>query len=581
MSHQNTPSDADRHQTYRGMSAPYQSPPLGARDHARYRLGSRLGHSGQMYEAQSTRYAGQLIVRLFPLASGLAPAVAGFTGEAAKVAGLRHPHIAQVFHAGTFADGTPFLAMERLSGQTLEQRIGGRGALPISELLPVVRGIASALSAAHGIGIIHRELRAENVFISDLTGYELGFAKVLDFGVSRLTAAALAAGRIVPPGTLRTLAPEQRQTTVDKADERSDQFALAALTYRLLTGVEPQQDSGPAFERTQRPRPSTSLAPCTPAAEAVLTKALSKRPENRYDSVALFFRAIEEALGSNPVHVSTPGFLPEPDVAETAIGDRWVEPERGADRFDSPTVRVDISRMEVAPTGESAEHASVTQQFFVEGDRQEAANWENSALVEADGPARDSVTFDSFDRVPKRRTPLVFAALIVAAGLGIAAWSTGLGTPRAPLAPIVERNPSVAAIPVPSPAIAPPAVPGPSATTQATTARSATAPILRALSTAPGSVRMSTRRAIPAALQEEAVDRVPVDKVPMAPDDPAAGEVGARSLPLRGYVWSPARRRLVQVRPAPVPTDWLAPPGDSGPPPVPADSVPARQSVNP
>ena len=166
------------------------------------------------------------------------------------MASLRHPHIVQVVRSGALDDGAPFSASERLCGQTLDERMDGRP-LGAEEVRFIIRGIASAVSAAHAAGVVHRELRADNVFMATVAGYESGFPKVLDFGVSRLTAAARAAGRIVGPSTIAALAPEQRQWSLDTADERADQFSLAALTYRLLTGgeVSPGLHRPPAFER--------------------------------------------------------------------------------------------------------------------------------------------------------------------------------------------------------------------------------------------------------------------------------------------------------------------------------------------
>ena len=473
--------DLDPALTQKGMGPPALSgsaaPVPG--DHANYRLGSRLGLSGQVYEAQNARFAGRIVVKLFPFATGLHPAaVAAFTQESTRVAQLRHPHIAQVLDSGVLADGTPFVAMERLLGRTLEERLDGRGALPVSELLPVVRGIASALSAAHGAGIAHRELRPDNVFITELAGYELGFVKLLDFGASRLCAAARAAGRIVGPRTVRALAPEQRhgsqgsQSSIDRIDERTDQFALAALTYRLLTGVEPfaGQESGPGFERLRESqlRPSDFFVRCAPAVDAVLCKALSRRPENRFDSVDLFFRATEEALAGTsliqtpaPILLTTPA-APQPDQwrrtpstlghPAALVGESLRGRESSLGRpaaiihdptpFDTSTrehpaavVRNQFSASQAGleqphlprPRRRPAEVPadSLTQQFFVEGERQEATGWKTSPLLEEIVPDSRAQAFASFDRVPKRRLPLMAAALLAVTGLGIAAWSAG------------------------------------------------------------------------------------------------------------------------------------------------------------
>lgn len=555
MSQFTTPWNTDRARTYSGVgpigstepAAPAKAPP-DRTDHANYLLGSRIGSSGYVYEARNPHFAGRLVIKLFPYGSGLPETVVGaFTREAGRVANLRHPHIAQVVDWGVLADGTPFIAMEHLLGQTLGERIADRGALPVSELLPVVRGIASGLSAAHAVGIVHRELRPDNVFIANLAGYDLGFAQLLDFGVSRLTAAARDAGRIVGPVTSRSLAPEQRHGAVHRADERTDQFALAALTYRLLTGAEPfpGQEAGPGFERLRelQARPSDFFVRCAPAVDAVLCKALGRRPEERFDSVGLFFRAIEEALAGTSL-ISTPApvvvAVPRPPLCD-------VRPTRdgGLEGPHSPDL------LAAPPTDRAAAPAradSLTQQFFVEGERLEARQWENSSLVDDDVSVSPSQSFASFDRVARRRAPLFAAVLTVAAGLAVAAWATGWGvladkqeTPTAPAAVAAVAPPAAVAAPVvaavPAPAVA--AVP---------------APVVAAI-VAPIPVTASAKI-------------LPPPPQPMSRGRSAATHTQRRVAPLRGYVWSPDQRRLTPARLAAPPSESsLPPPLTASPPP--------------
>ncbi|MES1205288.1 MAG: serine/threonine-protein kinase [Pseudomonadota bacterium] len=572
-----------------------QTPTPSPIEHVRYRLGSRLGQSGQVYEASSAVHAGPVAIKLFPTAVGVAPAAVGaFTREATRVADLRHPHVVQVMRAGTFADGTPFTAMERLSGQTLEQRINARGALPVAEMLPIVRGISSALSAAHATGVIHREIRADNVFIADLAGYEYGFAKVLDFGVSRLTAAARAAGRIVGPGTAQALAPEQRQGTVETADERTDQFSLAALAYRLLTGDDP-----PTGTQTGT---AATIVRCPPEVEFVLVRAMNQRPEHRYDSIAAFFRALREALiGAGAGTISTPmpvagAAVTKPGGLVTAAGPTrnpavtpvlvplqmdTQAPPRSAHvdgptvpavapppvaATDLPTVRFTVASRTGLPAPLPAAASaragdmlprvgqpqatsavgSLTERFFVEGERQEANQWADSPLVEEDFvDARPTPfeTFDSFDRVPKRRVPFIIGASVCVIGLAVTAWATGWfsgkSTPEAQ--PAAQKQPAQPVPAVRQPPADPPAGPLPAA------------PAVPVVEAAPRAAVPATAAAAaqPAEAAASATARIKAqDPSPeQAPD------------PLRGYAWSEKRRRLVRSRPA-------AALHDSGPPPA-------------
>ena len=571
MSQFTTPWNTDRARTYSGVgpigstepAAPAKAPPTRT-DHANYLLGSRIGSSGHVYEARNPHFAGRLVIKLFPYGSGLPEAVVGaFTREASRVANLRHPHIAQVVDWGVLADGTPFIALEHLLGQTLEERIADRGALPVSELLPVVRGIASALSAAHAVGIVHRELRPDNVFIANLAGYDLGFAQLLDFGVSRLTAAARDAGRIVGPGTFRSLAPEQRHGAVHRADERTDQFALAALTYRLLTGAEPfpGQEAGPGFERLRelQARPSDFFVRCAPAVDAVLCKALSRRPENRFDSVGLFFRAIEEALAGTSL-ISTPA--PVVVTAPRApLRDSRPTRDGGIERPHSPDLRAAPATDRAAAP---ARADSLTQQFFVEGERQEASQWENSPLVDDDVPDSPSQSFASFDRVARRRAPLFAAALTVAAGLAVAAWATGWGLPADK-----QATPTATAVPAVAPpaAVAPPTVATPKVAVPVVVAvptpvvAAVPAPVVAAV---PAPVVAAIVAPIPVAVSAKIL---PPPPQPMSRGRSAATHTQRRVAPLRGYVWSPDQRRLTPARFAPPPSESPLPPPLTASPP--------------
>src|SRR6185369_7912846 len=186
--------DPDSTRTRRGMGrlggepprAPAASPPAPV-----WRLGALIGGGGRVFEAAGLAPARPAVVKLLPWAAGLgADLVRNFTREARAVAVLRHPHVAEVLDVGALADGTPFVLMERLDGWTLEEVVAAGHTLSTAELLPIVRGITSALSAAHAAGVVHGELRADNVFLVRLDGYPGGFPKLLDFGVGRLTAGA-------------------------------------------------------------------------------------------------------------------------------------------------------------------------------------------------------------------------------------------------------------------------------------------------------------------------------------------------------------------------------------------------------
>jgi len=217
-------------------------------------IGARVGQSGQVYETDG---AGELVVKLFTWGAGLPEqAVQNFTRDAMRVANLRHPHVAQVLDAGVLGDGTPFLVMERLAGMTLQEAMD-RGPRASADVLPILRGVSSALAAAHAAGVAHGEVRADNVFIVDPTGSGPGCAKLLDFGVARLRAGER---------------PQLELGT--RAGERADQLAFAALAWQLF--------GGGASAGLQR----------------VLLRAMNPDPSQRFGTIAELVDALEDASAS-------------------------------------------------------------------------------------------------------------------------------------------------------------------------------------------------------------------------------------------------------------------------------------------
>ena len=250
-----------------------------------YQLGARLSMDGEVYEGINSQVPGRFAIKLFPRSVGEATAtIDAFSREAGRVSILRHPHIAQVIDSGALGDRTPFLAMERLFGCTLAERLStATEPMPLDQVRALVRGLALGLSVAHAAGVVHRELRPDNVFLDCRGGREPGQVKLLDFGVSRLTWGNVRAGQGIDPAAAPYLAPEQRDGEIAAMDERTDQFALAALTWRLLNGA-------PAEPEAVSVRGGAAV-------DIVLQRALSERPADRYPSLPAFFDELDDALG--------------------------------------------------------------------------------------------------------------------------------------------------------------------------------------------------------------------------------------------------------------------------------------------
>jgi len=220
-----------------------------------------------------------------------------FLSEAQMIAQLAHPNIV---HVRDFAieHGTPFLAMDYASGGTLRNRHPQRSCLPLDLTISYVKQIAAALQHAHNHGIVHRDVKPENV----LQGSEQ-LLLLSDFGISLHLPSADASNSQAWAGTLPYMAPEQME---GKAVYASDQYSLAIMTYEWLCGVRPFEGNALSlgYQHAQVPPPPLrSHDPSLPEAmDNVLQKALAKDPQERYTSVITFARMLERACQENTPH---------------------------------------------------------------------------------------------------------------------------------------------------------------------------------------------------------------------------------------------------------------------------------------
>ena len=261
-------------------------------------------------------------------------AVLRFRGEAEIMAGLRHPHIVQVFDFDVAEDGTPYLVMEFIEGRNLGEVVRSGELPPPARVGRIVTQIASALDAAHRRGVVHRDLKPENVMLITELG-QSDFVKVVDFGISK----AIGGNRITSEstilGTPQFMAPEQAQGRHDEVDHRTDQFSLAAMTYTLLTGVEPFRGQTPVTVLYQvvheQPEPIAQRVTWTCSrVDAVLAKAMSKRIDDRYSTILEFASALEDALEED-LGVATVGpKLQVPSLAHAEVPESFVRRDTGS-----------------------------------------------------------------------------------------------------------------------------------------------------------------------------------------------------------------------------------------------------------
>jgi serine/threonine-protein kinase len=266
---------------------------------------------------------------------------------------IGHPGAVAILDDDTAEDGAPFLVMELLEGESLAAwltRVGGR--LPVPEVLAISGQVLEVLEVAHGNGVIHRDLKPGNVFIT-----KAGHAKLLDFGLARIRDGAIsliptAAGVVM--GTAGYMAPEQARGTPDQVDARSDLFAVGAVMYRALTGrrIHEKQSAFDVMLAAMKEQ-AGSLAAALPGAGprlvAAVDRALAFEKNARWQSAREMFGALRAAYeesrerplggGSNvresvppqsiPLELSFGSFTSRPDepslVVDVAFGDHHEE----------------------------------------------------------------------------------------------------------------------------------------------------------------------------------------------------------------------------------------------------------------
>ncbi|MCB9598095.1 MAG: protein kinase [Sandaracinaceae bacterium] len=281
----------------------------------RYRIEEALGRGGMgcVYRAHDERLDRPVALKLLsPDRIGDATAVTRLIREARATAALEHDHIVPVYDVGGTGDGGAYLAMQLVRGESLRARVA-RGPLPLDEALSIVRQIGAALAHAHAAGIVHRDVKPDNVMLRA----DDGRAVVLDFGIAKREEAAPLTAEGAMVGTPAYLAPEQARG--EPIDGRADQFALAVVAWELLTGRLPWPGRAVLEVLTQVLEHDPAPLGIAGAPEAALRRALSKDRADRFGSM----RELMTALG----HVSSDEALARTEAAPVVAR---AEPPRGS-----------------------------------------------------------------------------------------------------------------------------------------------------------------------------------------------------------------------------------------------------------
>src|SRR5580704_12169604 len=305
-----------------------------------YEIQSPLGAGGmgEVYRARDVRL--DRIVAIKVLASHLSSSPElkqRMEREARSISSLNHPHICHLYDIGS-QDGTDYLVMEFLEGETLADRLR-KGAMPLNEILKIGIAIAEALAVAHRQGIVHRDLKPGNIMLTQAG------AKLMDFGLTKPLGVATVASGTVPAftalptlsgpspmtplttagsivGTIQYMSPEQ--TEGKEADARSDIFAFGAVLYEMAAGKRPfegkSQISLASSILEKDPEPISALKPLTPTAfEHVVTTCLQKSPEERYQTAHDIKLELQWIAKERPAPAAVAA---EPAAARSPL--RWV-----------------------------------------------------------------------------------------------------------------------------------------------------------------------------------------------------------------------------------------------------------------
>lgn len=282
----------------------------------RYQIGAPLGMGGWgvVHEATQLDLGRRVAVKVLREADAAGADLARFEREARAAAALGHPNIVQVFDFQNVPGEPPFLVMEHLTGRSLAVELRAQPTLPAARVVAVARQILAALEAAHRAGIVHRDVKPENVFLVRAPGVE-DFVKLLDFGVAKLTSdkatQLTATGALV--GSPSTMAPEQILGLA--VDARTDVYAVGVTMYRALSGRMPFSAASLhellVAIRDERPAPLGALVPgLDPRLEQIVARAMHKDPAGRFPSAEAMLSALEGLGTVGPSMVAAAGSAP-------------------------------------------------------------------------------------------------------------------------------------------------------------------------------------------------------------------------------------------------------------------------------
>lgn len=319
-------------------------PLLGEVVEGRYKIQSVIGQgsAGTVYKAVQELIGREVAIKvLHDYLVSDEEFIKRFRQEAKASSRLSHPNIITIYDFGVIPQGNrPYIAMDLLIGTPLSDLLAQEERLPYKEAIPIFTQVASALGEAHREGVVHRDVKPENIVLVERSGQKL-FPMMVDFGIARIVEESDAA-KITRTGTVcgspTYMSPEQ--CTSSKVDNRSDIYSLAVVIYETLTGEVPFHSEElvrvMAMHLSDPPTPLNQVKPgllFPDALEEVVYKALAKSPDQRYQTMDEFAEALEEAVKqpvADPLRRPTTQSMAKPDVEPGPLAqDDSLKPQHG------------------------------------------------------------------------------------------------------------------------------------------------------------------------------------------------------------------------------------------------------------
>lgn len=301
--------------------------------HGRFEILGEIGHGGMGVIYRARQISLDRVVAVKMLSANLVDDEEfreRFRQEAQIIARLTHPNIVQVYdiHDVEAEEGGFYIVMEYVEGRSLREVLREAKTLPVESAVAIAEQVADGLAYAHGKGIIHRDIKPDNIMMLDDER-----VKIMDFGIARLRGSSINTQTGVCMGTPQFMSPEQ--AAGKPVDARSDLYSLAVVLYGMVTGELPFTGDSPVaialkhiHEQPRRPSEVNSTVP--PVLDSIILKAMAKRPQERYRNAEEFRQALSRFGSTTDVAISADGeetYVPSPVVPQSVASEPWDTPD--------------------------------------------------------------------------------------------------------------------------------------------------------------------------------------------------------------------------------------------------------------